>query len=207
MILHAHRKNTYTFFYELSENGLHRVLYIEGVTGGINCYAARVHNSSSCNGRSEVCGTDYSGSTDMPMKVKYTVLDGEIISENRGGTISDYVPDSLGSTRFLLNSSHTPTDSWNYWPYGESVRLTGTNPTPMLFVGALSYHQDNGYRTQAGLRASEQAKARWLTEIRAVCRAARRIHMHMLMAILRASLIWPDAVRRAAVHSGTTAAL
>ncbi len=58
----------------------------------------------------------------MPMKVKYTVLDGEIISENRGGTISDYVPDSLGSTRFLLNSSQSATDLWNYfWPYGEAV--------------------------------------------------------------------------------------
>ncbi len=96
-----------------------------------------------------------SGSTDMPMKVKYTVLDGEIISENRGGTISDYVPDSLGSTRFLLNSSQSATDSWNYWPYGEAVQMTGTNRTPMQFVGTA------GYYTTSAMRAYVREQECW----------------------------------------------
>ena len=34
----------------------------------------------------------------MAMKVKYLVIDGEIISENRAGVEHDYVPDSLGNT-------------------------------------------------------------------------------------------------------------
>ncbi len=100
----------------------------------------------------------------MAMKVKYTVLDGEIISENRGGTISDYVPDSLGSTRFLLNSSQTATDSWDYWPYGEAVHVTGTNPTPMQFVGTQGYYASNATKTYVRARLLEPQKARWLTE-------------------------------------------
>lgn len=31
--------------------------------------------------------------------VRYTVIDGEVLSENRNGTKRDYVPDPLGSTR------------------------------------------------------------------------------------------------------------
>ena len=31
----------------------------------------------------------------MAMKVKYLVINGEIISENRGGVERDYVPDSV----------------------------------------------------------------------------------------------------------------
>ncbi len=100
----------------------------------------------------------------MPMKVRYTVLDGEIISENRGGTISDYVPDSLGNTRFLLNSSQTPTDSWDYWPYGEADHVTGTNPTPMQFVGTRGCYQDSATRILMRARVQEPAKARFLTE-------------------------------------------
>ena len=34
----------------------------------------------------------------MPMKVRYTVFDGKVVSENRNGTERDYVPDPLGST-------------------------------------------------------------------------------------------------------------
>ncbi len=100
----------------------------------------------------------------MAMKVKYTVLDGEIISENRGGTISDYVPDSLGSTRFLLGAGQAITDSWNYYPYGEAVHVTGTNPTPMQFVGTKGYYQDATANTYVRSRVLKPQQARWLTE-------------------------------------------
>ncbi len=100
----------------------------------------------------------------MAMKVKYTVLDGEIISENRGGTISDYVPDSLGSTRFLLGVGQAITDSWNYYPYGEAVHVTGTNPTPMQFVGTAGYYTTSLMRAYVRARMLEKAKANWLTE-------------------------------------------
>jgi hypothetical protein len=42
----------------------------------------------------------------MPV-VDYTVIDGEIVHENRGGVERDYVPDPLGSTVALLDSART----------------------------------------------------------------------------------------------------
>ena len=55
----------------------------------------------------------------MPMKFRYTVIDGEVVSENRGGVERDYVPDPLGSTVALLDNTQTKTDTFTYWPYGE----------------------------------------------------------------------------------------
>jgi RHS repeat-associated protein len=74
--------------------------------------------------------------------VSYLTIGGEIISETRSGVESDYVPDSLGSTIALLNSSQTITDTWTYWPYGEVQARTGTNSTPFTFVGTMGYFQD-----------------------------------------------------------------
>jgi hypothetical protein len=53
----------------------------------------------------------------MAMTVRYTVLDGETMSENRGGVIRDYLPDALGNTIALLDSSQTKTDTFSYYPY------------------------------------------------------------------------------------------
>ncbi len=156
------------FFWIHLRIGLHRFLYILRAKKSGNrphSEAANVHtDSSSCNGRSAVCRAVGGVSTDMPMKVKYTVLDGEIISENRGGTISDYVPDSLGSTRFLLGAGQAITDSWNYYPFGEAVHVTGTNPTPMQFVGTQGYYQDATANTYVRARVLKPQQARWLTE-------------------------------------------
>ncbi len=41
----------------------------------------------------------------MAMKVVYTVIDGEVLSEDRAGVKRDYVADSLGSTVALRNLS------------------------------------------------------------------------------------------------------
>ena len=62
----------------------------------------------------------------MAMRVAYTVVNGRILSENRGGVKRDYVSDSLGSTVALLDSTQTKTDTWTYWPYGEVRTRTGT---------------------------------------------------------------------------------
>ena len=56
----------------------------------------------------------------MTMTVRYTTLDGEIVSENRRGVMRDYVPDPLGSTVALLDNTQTQTDTFSYWPYGEN---------------------------------------------------------------------------------------
>src|SRR5688572_23246446 len=41
----------------------------------------------------------------MAMKARYTVLDGEIIAEKRDGVRRSYVPDALGSTVALIDST------------------------------------------------------------------------------------------------------
>ena len=96
--------------------------------------------------------------------VRYTVINGEVVAEKRNGIRSLYVPDSLGTTRALLDNTQTPTDTFVAWPYGETVHLTGSNPTPFTFVGTQGYHTDNPSRIYVRERVQEPQKARWLTE-------------------------------------------
>jgi len=65
-----------------------------------------------------------------------------VVSETRSGVESDYIGDPLGSTIGLMNSAGTMTDRWEYWPYGEVVSRTGTNATPLTFLGVIGYFQD-----------------------------------------------------------------
>ncbi len=53
------------------------------------------------------------------MTVRYTVIDHEVIAEKRNGVRKFYVPDPLGSTVALLDSTQTITDRFSYWPYRE----------------------------------------------------------------------------------------
>ena len=57
------------------------------------------------------------------MRVRYTVIDGEVVSEKRSGVERDYVPDPLGSTVALLDNTQAQTDTFAYWPYGNGHRL------------------------------------------------------------------------------------
>ncbi len=77
----------------------------------------------------------------MAMAVVYTTFAGQIVSENRGGVTREYISDPLGSTIALASSTEI-TDTWDYWPYGEVMSRTGTNPTPFTFVGTLGYFKD-----------------------------------------------------------------
>src|SRR5579862_8924767 len=78
----------------------------------------------------------------MAMSVVYTVWDGQIVSENRGGVERDYVPDPLGNTIALVDSNHAITDTWTYWPFGELQRHGGTSTTALTFIGTLGYFVD-----------------------------------------------------------------
>jgi RHS repeat-associated protein len=90
-------------------------------------------------------GSDYLSSYQQGgTTVQYLTIDGEIISEIRGGVVSDYVPDPLGSIRKILNSSGAVTDSYDYWPYGELRQHTGSSQTPLQFVGSRGYYTDPG---------------------------------------------------------------
>src|SRR5579862_9854881 len=96
--------------------------------------------------------------------VRYTTINREINAEKRNGVRSLYVPDPLGSTVALLDNTQTQTDQWSYWPYGESNRIKGTNPTPFLFVGTQGYRTDSSSRIYVRERVNEPVKGRWLTE-------------------------------------------
>lgn len=95
--------------------------------------------------------------------VTHTVLDGEIVEENRGGVITDYVADPLGSTVALLDGSQTKSDTFNYWPYGEVQARSGSTPTAFQFVGTLGYYRDSSARTYVRARYYRQSLGRWQT--------------------------------------------
>lgn len=78
----------------------------------------------------------------MAMAVVYTQFCGMLVHETRNGVDREYLPDPLGSTAALLDSNQQISDSWEYWPYGEVMSRTGTNPTPFTFVGLLGYFQE-----------------------------------------------------------------
>ena len=100
----------------------------------------------------------------MAMKARYTVIDGEIITEKRSGVRSLYVPDSLGSTRGLINNAQTQTDAFAYWPYGEQQSRTGMTSTPFQFVGSLGYYNDSPSKTYVRARFLDTARGRWVTQ-------------------------------------------
>ena len=95
---------------------------------------------------------------------RYTTFDGEIVSENRGGVMRDYVPDPLGSTVALLDNTQAQTDTFSYWPYGESQTRTGTTPTPFQFVGTAGYYKDNTSKAYVRARTLDAVKTRWITQ-------------------------------------------
>jgi hypothetical protein len=83
----------------------------------------------------------------MPMKARYTVVEGEVIAEKRSGVRKLYVPDPLGSTVALLDNTQSQTDTFTYWPYGEEKTITGTTDTLFRFVGTQGYYRDSASRT------------------------------------------------------------
>lgn len=95
--------------------------------------------------------------------VRYTVANGEIIAEKRGGVRKTYVPDPLGSTIALLDNTQTKTDTFSYWPYGEVQSRTGTTATPFQFVGTLGYYRDATDRMYVRARYLRPNMARWQT--------------------------------------------
>lgn len=99
----------------------------------------------------------------MAMKARYTVVNGEVIAENRPGVRRFYVPDSGACTRALLDSSQSQTDTFQFWPYGESVSRSGTTPTPFQFGGSVGYYRDEPARNYVRARHFVPRVARWLT--------------------------------------------
>ena len=98
--------------------------------------------------------------------VRYTVINGAVLSENRNGTKRDYLPDPLGSTLALLDNTQTQTDTFSFWPYGEVASRTGTTATPFQFVGTKGYFRDSTLSTAKSYvrrRYLDSARCRWMT--------------------------------------------
>jgi RHS repeat-associated protein len=100
----------------------------------------------------------------MSMTTRYTTVNGEVIAEKGNGIRRLYVPDPLGSTVALLDNTQTQTDTFTYWPYGESTHVTGSTPTPFQFVGTLGYYQNSATTTYVRARILDTQKGRWLSQ-------------------------------------------
>ncbi len=100
----------------------------------------------------------------MAMKVRYTVVNGEVLSENRGGVKRDYLPDTQGNTIGLTDNTQAITDTFSYYPYGEVASRTGTTATPFQFLGTLGYYRDSASRTYVRARTLNTAQGRWMTQ-------------------------------------------
>ena len=99
------------------------------------------------------------------MKARYTVVNGEVIAEKRGGVRKTYVPDPLGSTIALLDNTQSKTDTFSYWPYGEVKTHTGTTPTPFRFVGTLGYYHYSSKRNYVRARHLRPINGKWQTPL------------------------------------------
>src|ERR1051325_2113726 len=100
----------------------------------------------------------------MAMKARYEVIDSEIIAEKRGGVRRTLVPDPLGATRALLNNTQSQTDSFSYWPYGESSERTATTATPFQFIGLRRYYRDASDRAYVIERHLSTRLGRWFSQ-------------------------------------------
>jgi RHS repeat-associated protein len=99
----------------------------------------------------------------MPMSVVYTTINGEIVSEIRGGVIKHYVPDTNGNTIALIDDSGNMTDTFTYWPYGELQSHVGTSTTPFMFGGVLGCYTDSWGGIYMRAREYVPNTTQWLT--------------------------------------------
>ena len=99
----------------------------------------------------------------MEMTARYTVIEGEIISQTRGAARRECGPDANGNTVALINDSSTVTDTFTYWPYGEVKTRTGTTPTPFQFGGGAGYYTNDVGTVYVRLRTFHPTIGSWLT--------------------------------------------
>ena len=98
----------------------------------------------------------------MPMSVTYATVHGRLVEENRGGVVTEYVPDTLGNVIMTTNESGTVTSTTTYWPFGEVRTQTGTNPSPWGFCGVWGYLTDAVSRMYVRARHYRADTSRWL---------------------------------------------
>ena len=95
------------------------------------------------------------------MIVTYARVNGVLVEENRGGEITTYVADTLGSVIKTIDEAGAVYSNTGYWPYGEVRTSTGSNPSPWSFVGTLGYYKDSLARTYVRARSFLGELGRW----------------------------------------------
>lgn len=98
------------------------------------------------------------------MSARYTVIDGEVVAQERGGVRHQLVPDPIGSTVALYDNAGTKTDTFGYWPYGESASRTGTTTAKFQYVGSFGYYQDSTSKGYVRARFLDAKAGRWIME-------------------------------------------
>lgn len=99
----------------------------------------------------------------MAMSVVYATVNGRLVQENRGGNITRYVADTLGSVIQTRDASGNQTSSTIYWPFGEVRTSSGTNPSPWGFCGIWGYYTDSPERIYILERIYLAHASRWLS--------------------------------------------
>ena len=91
----------------------------------------------------------------------YTIVHGEVLTENRNGTERAYLFDVIGSTMAIADSSQAITDTFSYWPFGEQKSHIGPSATPLQFLGVYGARKDSVTRIHIGARELRTSLARW----------------------------------------------
>ena len=100
----------------------------------------------------------------MAMTVTYLTINREIVSETRSGVRADNLPDALGSTIALTNSSKTISDTFVWWPFGQLRSHVGASATPFGYAGTLGYYADSvGNRLYIRKRTLRPQTTAWQT--------------------------------------------
>ncbi|NOG93086.1 MAG: transglycosylase SLT domain-containing protein [Armatimonadetes bacterium] len=92
-----------------------------------------------------------------------TVVEGRILAENRNGNYRFYRSDALGSTVSLYDSSQNKTDSFTYWPYGETRTSSGSTGTKYKYVGTLGCRTQHDGGIYMRARVMRPKDGRWQT--------------------------------------------
>lgn len=96
----------------------------------------------------------------MPVTT-YTVIEGEVVSQNQDGTIHDFLPDPLGHTLGLISTDETIEFEWDYFPY-EQVPTAFDGATALRYGGTRGYYSDTYSRPHVGARELRTVHGRWM---------------------------------------------
>jgi len=99
----------------------------------------------------------------MPLSVVYINVDGQPMSEIRGGVVTEYVHDPLGNLIATNTSVGIVTWTGDYWPYGESMISSGSKANSWGFGAAWGYYDDGYDNSCVRRRVLRRKLARWQT--------------------------------------------